>query len=385
VIFIKSEVLMQSMIPKFSLDSLSVMVFCGGQSAEHSVSILSAKNVIRTLLPTCAAVNVIFISKNGRWILVEDVDGFLQAENVEAFLRKHSGATVSLVFVGSVAQLVNCDDSQAISVDVVLPMLHGAHGEDGTMQGLLEMANIPFVGSGVLASAVAMDKDVAKCLLEHAGLPVCPWVLLRKKNWNDTEGDRIIESLGLPLFVKPANTGSSLGISKATSKSELLESIAKAFQYDHKVLVEKAIVGREFECAVLGNENPQASLPGEIVVHHDFYSYEAKYLDEQGATIMAPAENLSDAIISKIQQLAVECYQVLNCEGMARVDFFVTKTEEIFLNEINTIPGFTDISLYPKLWRVAGMNDQDLLAELIRLALARFERDRQLCSTPKEV
>ena len=260
-------------------------------------------------------------------------------------------------------------------IDVVFPVLHGPFGEDGTVQGLLRLADVPFVGAGVLGSAVGMDKDVMKRLLRDAGIPVGKFITLRagdKLSFKDAK-----KKLGSPLFVKPANLGSSVGVSKVRTETEFKKAVKEAFQFDTKVIVEEFIEGREIECSVLGNDDPIASVPGEIILHDDFYSYDAKYIDENGASLEIPAK--LDAKTRKlVQETAVRTFKALECEGMGRVDSFVTKDGRVVVNEINTIPGFTSISMYPKLWEASGISYSKLVDKLIQLAIERFEKQRKL-------
>jgi len=262
-------------------------------------------------------------------------------------------------------------------VDVVFPVLHGPFGEDGTVQGLLKMANVPFVGASILGSAIGMDKDVMKRLLRDAGIPVAKFLVFNRGWANKIVFPRVKRILGLPLFVKPANLGSSVGISKVTRAAQFRPAIKEAFRYDDKILVEECIRGREIECSVLGNENPIASLPGEIVTRHDFYSYDAKYVDENGAQLIIPAK-LSSRLTRKVRAMAIKSFQILCCEGMARVDFFLRDGRQLFVNEINTIPGFTKISMYPKLWEASGISYASLIDRLIQLARQRFRREQNL-------
>ena len=259
---------------------------------------------------------------------------------------------------------------------MVFPVLHGPFGEDGALQGLLKMADIPFVGAGVLGSAVGMDKVIMKRLLRDAHIPIAAFIPLR---FNETipEYSSIAAELGEPFFVKPANLGSSVGVSKIHNASEYKQAVSRAFEYDNKILFEENITGREIECSVLGNDEPVASLPGEIIPRHEFYSYDAKYIDEQGAALEIPAR-LPDGTIAGIQKLSVAVFQALSCEGMARVDFFLRGDSEIIVNEINTIPGFTSISMYPRLWNASGIPYVELIDRLIQLAIERFERERRI-------
>jgi D-alanine-D-alanine ligase len=262
-------------------------------------------------------------------------------------------------------------------LDVVFPVLHGPFGEDGTVQGLLKLANIAFVGAGVLGSAVGMDKDVMKRLLRDAGIPIARFIVVNGHSSEKISFDYAREQLGLPVFVKPANLGSSVGIHKVKNREEFEQAVDDAFNYDNKILIEECIHGREIECSVLGNANAIASVPGEILPRHEFYSYEAKYLDENGAVLEVPAK-LTPAISERIRELAIKVFSVLCCEGMARVDFFLRDGEDLIVNEINTIPGFTRISMYPKLWEASGISYSELIGRLIQLAIERFDREKRL-------
>lgn len=312
---------------------LKIGVLFGGKSAEHEVSIMSANNVINALDKNKYKINRIKINKNGKF-------------NFAIFKN----------------------------YDVIFPVMHGPYGEDGSMQGLLKLAGVPFVGAGVLGSAVGMDKDVMKRLLREADLPVGDFVA--KKLGEKIDFNKIKKELGLPVFVKPANLGSSVGINKAHNEKEFKFAVKDAFKYDTKILIEKFIPGREIECAVLGNDKPIASLPGEIIANQDFYSYDAKYIDDT-SVVEIPAK-IDKKTQNKIRELAVKTFKTLNCEGLGRVDFFLTKSGKVYVNEINTIPGFTDISMYPKLWEASGIPQPKLLDILINLALERFNKEKKL-------
>jgi D-alanine-D-alanine ligase len=264
-------------------------------------------------------------------------------------------------------------DKTVPQLDVIFPVLHGPYGEDGTVQGLLRMIDIPFVGADVLGSAVSMDKDIMKRLLKEAGIQQAKFMAFSISDQLDIDSNIVEATLGMPCFVKPANLGSSVGISKVHNQAELKSAIKKAYQFDRKIVIEQFIEGREIECSVLGNENPTASFPGEVMPAHDFYSYEAKYLDQKGASFQIPA-SLPDKMIKEIQKLAIKTFKVLNCEGMARVDFFLKGDRQLYVNELNSIPGFTKISMYPKLWEVSGISYSELLDRLIQLAIERHER-----------
>ena len=314
-------------------------ILFGGKSAEHEISILSAQNVFDAIDKTKFNPVLIKIDKSGYW-QINDIFNF----------------------------------------DVIFPVLHGPFGEDGTIQGLLKLADIPFAGSGVLGSAVGMDKDVMKRLLRDADVPIGKFISFRSHE-KAPSFKEVEAAVGSPFFVKPANMGSSVGINKVFNEEELIAALKDAFLYDTKIIIEEYIKGREIECAVLGNEEPVASLPGEVITAHEFYSYDAKYIDEKGAVLEIPAK-LESKTIKRIQEIAVKVFKVLCCEGLSRVDFFLKeiagKQYEIIVNEINTIPGFTRISMYPKMWEASGVSYTELITRLIELAISRFEKESRL-------
>lgn len=359
------------------MKKLNLAVLCGGQSGEHEVSIVSAKNVINALDKNKYNIHIILITKEGQWLLCANPEIFIKAIDSDDLQSTNELAPVSLLLGNQQSLIYLKEPTKHLQIDIAFPVLHGSHGEDGTMQGLLEVANIPYVGPGVLGSAIAMDKEVSKRLLREAGIPISNYIVMTQHELQQTNLEKIAQQIGLPLFVKPANTGSSLGISKVKKLEELTAAVDLALRFDHKIIFEQFIAGREIECAVLGNENPQASLPGEIVPHHEFYTYEAKYIDPNGAALHVPAQ-LPAATIAEIQALAKKTFSTLCCEGMARVDFFLSADNKLYLNEANTIPGFTQISMYPKMWEASGLSYSDLLDNLIQLALQRFQRDRRL-------
>ena len=359
---------------------IRVGILFGGRSAEHEVSLQSAKNIIDAIDTNKYEVVLIGIDKKGQWHLNEESRFLLPTSGSELPELPGSGETLALVPGKQEEQLVALSGQQTLgSLDVVFPVLHGPFGEDGTVQGLLKLANIPFVGAGVLGSAVGMDKDVMKRLLRDAGIPVARFISINRYSSEKIEFDDARNQLGLPLFIKPANLGSSVGIHKVRDREGFDRAICDAFNYDNKILIEEAIEGREIECSVLGNENPVASVPGEILPRHEFYSYEAKYLDENGAVLEIPAK-LPPEISQRIRQIAIKTFSVLCCEGMARVDFFLKNDDEIIVNEINTIPGFTRISMYPKLWEASGLSYSELIDKLIGLAIEKFGREKGLKS-----
>ena len=342
-----------------------VVVLFGGESAEHDVSCVTAAHVLRALNPQKYEVSTVGITREGRWVQSE----LPKSQDVKALSAKGAATSANLIFENS------SNDSSL----VVIPLLHGPMGEDGTVQGLLELAHVAYVGSGVLGSAVAMDKSIAKQIMEANGIAQQKFLTVRDSDDATSAIDRAITDFGLPMFIKPANMGSSIGVSKAKTRQEALTAIAKAFEYDEWVLIEEAVTGREIEVAVLGNESPRASVPGEIVPSHEFYDYEDKYVGD-GAQLLVPAP-LSASEVAEVQQLAIKIYRILRSDGMARVDFFYEKGKRGFLcNEINTIPGFTPISMYPKLWQASGVSYSELLDELITLALARHAKRRNKTS-----
>ncbi|GAA0361506.1 D-alanine--D-alanine ligase [Bacillus horti] len=362
-------------------NKIRVGIIFGGKSAEHEVSLQSAKNVIDAIDKNKYEVELIGIDKSGKWHIHRASEFLLNAENPKLIQLNRSNEGIALVPGEDQNQLLNTTQAKSLSqVDVVFPILHGPLGEDGTIQGLLKLANLPFVGASVLGSAISMDKDVAKRLLRDAGIPIADFVSVSKASAKRITFDQLKSKLGAPLFIKPANLGSSVGVSKVNNEEEFNQALKDAFKYDNKVLVEEFVKGREIECSVLGNEDPMASVAGEILPQQDFYSYEAKYIDENGALLQIPAD-ISDEMTKRVQAMAIEVFQVLCCEGMARVDFFLKEDGQLIVNEINTIPGFTKISMYPKLWEVSGLSYPELIKRLIELARERFERDQELKST----
>lgn len=346
----------------------NVLLLCGGQSSEHEVSLNSARNVLNAIDRTKYSPTLLVLSKDsGSWFHVTDFNLFSTLTTAvdthfnldqRVFLTKTQNGTL----------LQNNTLSLGQMVDVVLPILHGKYGEDGCLQGMCRMLNLPFVGPAVAASATCMDKDFTKRILHSAGVPIGPYRTLYKGETLPSFLE-ITQELGLPFFIKPANTGSSVGVYKIKSEADFQKYLPIVFAYDHKIVLETFIKGREIECAVLGNESPIASGLGEIKPTLDFYSYEAKYIDPNGAHLFIPAD-VPTHIAEKIQNYALQAYKVMGCEGMSRIDFFLTDTQEIYLNELNTIPGFTNISMYPKLFEQMGISYEALITRLIELALS---------------
>lgn len=363
---------------------LRVLVLFGGRSAEHEISLLSARFVVEALDPERFEAVLVGIDKAGRWQL-ESRESLLSAGKDARVVALSSGSPqVSLpprpALDGGSALELTVEARGKLGVDVVFPVLHGPMGEDGTVQGLLELSGLPYVGAGVLGSAVGMDKDVMKRLLLQADLPLLPYVTLRAARYARDPASALAEvrRLVYPVFVKPANLGSSVGVSRVLAPEALQAAVEHAFEFDGKVVIEQGLDHpREIECAVLGGDAPIVSVPGEIVVDHPdgFYSYAAKYLDDTGATTRIPAE-LSAVEVAEAQALSLRTFEALECEGMARVDLFLSKERQLFVSEINTIPGFTRISMYPKLMQASGVEPRALVGRLIDDALARGRSKR---------
>jgi len=349
------------------MGKLRVGLLFGGRSVEHEVSLASARSILDALDPDRYDVVQIAVGPDGRWHL--GTGALSLASAVE-------GAEVNLPAIPGDHTLVSADgDADPVGLDVVFPIIHGRGGEDGSLQGLLEMADVPYVGSGVLGSALQMDKEVSKRLLRAAGLPVTPWVCVRSDRLRtepEAVASEILAEIGLPLFVKPANQGSSVGISRVASPSELVGALVHAARFDTKVLAERGLDAREVEVALLGNDPIEASVPGEIRTRHEFYDYEAKYHDDD-TELLIPAP-LDDEQTAEVRRLAIEATRILEGAGLARVDFLLDRASgQFFINEVNSLPGFTKGSMYPKLWEATGLSYRSLLDRLIELALSRHE------------
>jgi D-alanine-D-alanine ligase len=374
------------------MNKLRIGVIYGGRSGEHEVSLASAAAVFQNLDPERYEAVPILIEKGGRWTLPDRAPRLVSAADVihssaaatepaalarEAHLVAHPGGETLMTIDRHQSQPV----VSGLGLDVVFPVLHGPYGEDGTVQGLLELANVPYVGAGVLASAVGMDKATMKLVFAAKGLPVGDYHVVLKRDWQRDERavmNAVVNGLGFPVFVKPANLGSSVGISKARHATELRAAISLAAEFDRKIVIEAAVPkAREIECAVLGNDEPEASVPGEIIPGREFYDYEAKYLDDSSKTLI-PAP-LTDAQTAEIRHLAIGAFKAVDCSGMARVDFLLAGDSGVlYLNEVNTIPGFTTISMYSKMWAASGLPYPKLIDRLIALALDRHAEKQQL-------
>lgn len=358
-----------------------VLVIFGGKSSEHEISRISATSILKNINYEKFYVFMLGITKEGKWLPYNGpVEKISSGEWEEAALREnaatHTGDNVLINSVmGNILVGDEALDSQKIKIDVVFPVLHGCNGEDGTIQGLLELAGIPYVGCGVLSSALAMDKVYAKIIFEKAGIPQADYLYFTRKEIADDFlgiAQKVEDKFSYPVFVKPSNAGSSVGVSKAVDRNDLKKALDYAAKYDRKVMVEEFIDGREVECAVLGNDQPIASTVGEIVPSNEFYDYNAKYIDNK-SKILIPADLPKD-IVEKIREYAIRAYKALDCSGLSRVDFFVHRESmKVFINEINTLPGFTDISMYPMLWQESGISYSELIEKLIDLAIERFK------------
>ncbi len=351
---------------------LRVGIVFGGRSVEHEVSIASASSILQALDPSRYDVSLVAISHDGRWHL--GAPGALPASVV-------ASEEVTLPAIPGQRTLVSVErGAPRAQLDVVLPIVHGTGGEDGSLQGFLELAGVPYVGAGVLGSALQMDKEVSKRLLAAAGIPIVRWVTVRAHELAADErgvAERVVREIGLPAFVKPANSGSSVGISKVKTHAEMAPALREAARYDAKILVEQGLNAREIEVAVLGNENPEASVPGEIIPHAEWYDYEAKYVDES-TELIVPAD-LSEEQSEEARRLALAAFRVLEGSGLARVDFFLCRDSGVFyVNELNSLPGFTEVSMYPRLWQASGLSYPALLDRLIELALERAHKVERL-------
>ncbi len=354
-----------------------VGVLYGGRSGEHEVSLCSAASVVANLDKTKYEIIPIGIDKDGTWHVQNGINVTNNKEFGEVLELQRTGEWLVNHFENNNKLfLYNKATNQEVTVDIIFPVVHGTFCEDGTLQGLLELAMVPYVGADVSGSVLGIDKDIAKRLLQQSDIPVVPWMTILKQNWLDRKHDILAlcnRNFNFPVFVKPCNTGSSVGVKKVLHQEQLEEAIHYAFKFDIKIMIEAAVNAREIECAVLGNEYPRASILGEINPTQEFYSFEAKYVDSDGASLLIPAE-ISDELASEIQKIALKGYSTLTCTGMARVDFFLDRDSgNFYLNEINTLPGFTNISMYPKLWEKTGVPFAKLLDELIELAVKRHK------------
>ncbi|MFN8237536.1 MAG: D-alanine--D-alanine ligase family protein [Chitinophagales bacterium] len=345
----------------------------GGKSPEHEVSILSARNIYKAINKDKFDVELIGISQNGQWYL-ESETNLLSEQTVIG----KEGIPLAVIFGNTKSNFMRLDTHVFMEeIDVIFPITHGPNGEDGTLQGVFTQLNIPFAGPGVLGSAVAMDKDFTKRILRDAGIGHAKGITFYQHEKDNISYAATIQELGSVLFIKPCNMGSSVGVSRATNEAEFYNALEEAFKFDTKVLAEQAVHGRELECAVLGNELIETSTVGEIVMEKGFYDFENKYVNDN-AKIYIPAPDISDAQLQKIRETARKAYHALGLEGLSRIDVFLTEKDEVVVNEPNTLPGFTSISMYPKLWEASGLQYSDLIEKLIQLAISRHQRDSNL-------
>lgn len=360
-----------------------VAILFGGKSAEHEISLISAQNIIGALDRTKYEPVLIGIDRKGAWFLQNEASFLALPDDPKEIELNDFSRPLAVIPGGVAGQFLEMNTGSIIEpVAAVFAILHGPYGEDGTMQGLLKTLDLPFVGPGVLGSSVGMDKDVCKRLLRDAGIPNAKFLVYRKPQKDAIDYAFVKMKLNMPVFVKPANMGSSVGISRATDEPSFKRAIDLAFQYDHKIVIEEAVIGREVECAVLGNDYPKGSIAGEIIpAEGGFYSYEAKYIDEKGAALVIPAQNIDEDTLARMKEMAVKTFQVLCCEGLSRVDFFLKENGDLLINEINTLPGFTKISMYPKLWGLEGVNYPELIDRLLTLGIERHQRETAVGTT----
>jgi D-alanine-D-alanine ligase len=350
--------------------------------AEHEISIRSAKNITNALDRKLFNPILVVISRSGSWYLL---DGSVIPEDMLEVYDAPEGSTLCSLMRKSTETVIITENNQTTKIDVAFPVLHGPMGEDGTIQGMFEIMMIPYVGSGVASSAIGMDKDIMKQALINKNIPVTPYITYKKGD-QIPSFEEVCSLLGSnSLFIKPASMGSSVGVSKVSDGKEFAKAIEQAFKYSIKILIEKSIKIREIECAVLGNDNPKASCVGEVIPTHEFYSYEAKYLDPNGADIIIPIQNFSEEMSQKIQEISIEAFKACDCRGLARVDFLVSEDNEIYVNELNTIPGFTSISMYPKMWGATGIGYSELITTLIKLGIEEFGTKANLSLVPDSI
>ncbi len=348
------------------MSAKKLVLIVGGRSAEHTIALRSAESIVNQLDKSKYFLKITYVDRQGKWYAISGEPEKIPVRTLEEYFKEHN----------SDFKLTNPTEALQ-GMDIAFPVIHGTYGEDGTIQGILKGADIPFVGSGILGSAVGMDKEMCKILVKEAGIGIADYLTLYAHNKTSYTFEQVKEKLGIPVFVKPSAAGSSVGVHKVATQEEYDHAIQDAFQYDRKVIIEEAVIGQELECAILGNDIPKASVIGEIVPKIDFYSYDAKYLSDDGADLLIPA-NINDADSERIQKAAIDAFIALGCEGLSRVDFFLTNDGKLIFNEINTFPGFTSISMYPSLWEASGVPYAELLDQLISFGLDRYEKERKL-------
>lgn len=362
---------------------MNIAIIYGGKSSEHEVSLISASSIVRTI-DKKHNLHLIGITKKGEWFLHSDTERERILKNPKAILRIKKDETNRVVILpgGGTKNGIKAGDT-FLQTDAVFAVLHGRFGEDGTVQGLFEMADIPYVGGDVMSTAIAMDKEKTKMIWDYAGLPIVPYIVIKKQEWDNPELRKMIlakaeKDLDYPLFIKPCRAGSSVGAGQVQKREELVAQAEEAFLWDNKILIEACIPAREVECSVTGNDEVTAYIPGEIIPAHKFYDYDAKYTDPNGAELKIPAD-LDEVTRKTIREIAIKAYQTLDLSGLSRVDFFIDKrNNKIYLNEVNTIPGFTSISMFPKMCAASGLPYEKLIMYVIDLAISRFKNDRKL-------
>jgi D-alanine-D-alanine ligase len=360
------------------MNKINLCVIFGGKSAEHEVSLQSAYNIIEAVNKEKYRLILIAMDKSGKFFLYNNDDFLENIDNPKNIKLKKVDNEVAFIPGGRGNSIYSLRDKKIInSIDVVFPIIHGSFGEDGSLQGMLRLMGIPYVGAGIIGSSVGMDKDIMKRLLRDSNIKIADFLIYR--DIKDANYEEAKEKLGMPMFIKPANLGSSVGVAKVMNQEQYIEGLEEAFKFDRKVIVEEFINGREIECAVKGNNIIETTIPGEILPNEEFYSYEAKYINEAGSGLEIPAK-LDEEISRNIQKIALKTYKILETKGLARIDFFVTE-EEIIVNEINTLPGFTKISMYPKLWQNEGVSYSELIDNLIELAIEEFNNNEKLLTT----
>lgn len=360
------------------MSKIKVAVLFGGKSTEHEISIISAKNIVAAMPKDKYEPILIGINKQGQWLFQNESLELIDTSNPKTVKLSANAEPMIISQNSNEHTLISIANQKDLGkIDVIFPVLHGTFGEDGAIQGFAKLANLPCVGPGILGSAVGMDKEVMKRLLRDAGIKNAKFITLRRKDQNKYSYSEVRAILGSELFIKPVNLGSSVGVSFVKEEAHFQKAIDHAFLFDNKVIIEKRIIGREIECAVLGNSDPIASIPGEVIPKDGFYSFESKYIDENGAALEIPA-NLTEEQIKNVKDIAITTYECLECSGMARVDMFLTPDDQYYINEINTIPGFTGISMYPTLWKISGISNEELIDRLIQLAIQEHNEDNRL-------
>ncbi|MCG3420304.1 D-alanine--D-alanine ligase [Oceanobacillus jordanicus] len=363
------------------MKKINVGIIYGGKSVEHEVSLQSANSIVKAINRDKFEPILIGVDKKGKWHLNNEASYLFNPENIEQVELNKSKDHVAILPGEMKNQLILTKYGSPLKqLDVIFPVVHGTLGEDGSIQGLLKIANLPYVGSDVLGSAICMDKDIAKRLMQGVGINVAKWQSFTISQRDKIHYEELATYLGRSMFIKPANLGSSVGVSNVSTKEEFENAINMVFEYDHKIIIEETIIGREINFALLGNENPLVSLPGEVLINNGLYSYKSKYMNEDDTKFGIPAK-LNESKIDEMQRVALKAFETLQCEGLARVDFFLTDDGCFYVNEVNTLPSFAKTSIYPRLWEASGLDYSDLINHLINLAIKRYNRQQKFKST----